>query len=756
MHTTIASKKALLLKIQGLVQGVGFRPFVFRLAKRYRLKGWVLNRTDGVIIHIEGADVGIKGFLEGLKTEVPPAAQIKSVDTKQTNFEAHRDFLIKSSEGDKKTSTEISPDIGVCKDCLFDMQMQPHRLHYPLINCTNCGPRYTIIQALPYDRDNTTMRQFELCDQCKEEYENPMDRRFHAQPVACNSCGPDYFMQLANKEIRQLTLILKEVQQLLNQGKAIALKGTGGYHLICDATNSKAVGKIRNIKKRGNKPFAVMFADLKAASKYCEIQEDERKMLTSWRYPIVLLDEKRRLCNAINPGLDTIGTILPYMPFHYLLFQAIKQKALVFTSANSSGSPIISGEEEMIRLKNEADAIIYYNRKIENKLDDSVCQYVGKSFQLIRRSRGYVPSPIDLPFSVDGIFAAGADMKAAFAMGVQNQAIMSPYAGDMQNHEVYNYYVENQGKFEHLFRFSPKMVVADLHPLYHSVQYARKLSKFCEVPFTQVQHHHAHAVSCMAENGLEGDVLAVCMDGTGYGPDGTIWGSEFMVCNYTKYNRFAHFREVALPGGDKAVEEPLRIAWSYIYKLLGKDAFGFFTEYGLIKEIVPLINWAKQIENGINSPLSAGAGRLFDAVASILGVSFKNSYDGEAAMKLERLVAQNENCEYVFEGDRLIDTYGVIKQIISDVRSGVEKKKIAAAFHNGLVSLIIRKVGEMKKQTGIKKLVLSGGVFQNRYLLGNLLHRLYFLDFEVYTNSLVPSNDGGLALGQMAIAAHKK
>ncbi len=756
MRTTVASKKALLLNIQGLVQGVGFRPFVFRLAKRFQLKGWVINRNDGVIIHIEGREEIIKKFLQRLKAEVPPAAKIKTIDTKQATFEAHTDFHIKTSQHTNTSSTEISPDIGVCKDCLRDMQMQPHRFYYPLINCTNCGPRYTIIQTLPYDRDNTTMKQFELCDKCKEEYENPMDRRFHAQPVACNSCGPDYFMQSANKEIRQLPQILSEACEFLNQEKVIALKGTGGYNLVCDATSSKAVGKIRKIKKRGDKPFAVMFADLKTAEQCCEMQDDEKRTLSSWRYPIVLLNERRKLCNAINPGLDTIGAILPYMPFHYLLFQAINQKALVFTSANSSGNPIISGEEEMIRMKDKADAIIYYNRKIENKLDDSVAQYVGKSFQLIRRSRGYVPSPIDLPFSVDGIFAAGADMKAAFAMGVKNQAIMSPYAGDLQNHEVYNYYLENQEKYEHFFRFSPKMVVADLHPLYHSVQYARKLSKFCEVPFTQVQHHHAHAVSCMAENGIEGDVLAVCMDGTGYGPDGTIWGSEFMVCNYTKYNRFAHFKEVALPGGDKAVEEPLRIAWSYIYKLLGKDAFGFFTQYGIIKEIVPLINWAKQIDNGINSPLSAGAGRLFDSVAAILGVSFKNSYDGEAAMKLERMASQNENCEYVFEGDRLIDTYGVIEQIIADVRSGVEKQKMAAAFHNGLVSLIIKKAEEMKKQSGIKKLVLSGGVFQNRYIMGRLLHRLSFLDFEVYTNSMVPSNDGGLALGQIAIAAHKK
>ena len=739
--------------VEGLIQGVGFRPFVYRLAKKHHLSGNVSNRTDGVVLNIYGDEKKIDVFTKEIELLAPPAAEIKNIHKTFIDDFFSDDFYILPSKSIDDHITEISPDIAVCDDCLNDIKNQQHRLSYPFINCTNCGPRFSIIKSLPYDRSKTTMDKFEMCPICNSEYYDVDDRRFHAQPVACANCGPEYHLN----NISDFNLILGKVTSSINNGGIIAIKGFGGYNLICDANNEIAVQELREIKGRDTKPFAVMFPDLETVQTYCYLSKEEKEILESWRKPIVLLKEKKQLARQINSGLPSIGAILPYLPFHYLLFEKLKSKAIVYTSANISGEPIIWDDKKAsLILENNVTTFVNHNRDIENPIDDSVIKVVNNKNQIIRRARGYVPNPIVIRKNVEGIFAAGAELKNCFCIGKGKNAILSQHVGDLKNLETYNFYKSTVTNFFDLFKFKIKAVACDLHPDYLSTQFSEGLVKGNlngnQIPIIKVQHHHAHIVSGMAENQIKGKVLGVSFDGTGYGVDGNIWGGEFLVCDTKSFERFAHFDYIKMPGGDRAAEEPWRMALSYLhnYSLNKGNKLEYFKdiENNKIKIVTEML------QNNINTPLTSSAGRLFDTVACILNLCSKNSFDAEGPMRLESIIDESEKRHYPFTfNNGVISFEETINRILGDLNK-LSGPKISAKFHNTMVNVICELVNKMRKETGINKVVLSGGVFQNKYLLENTIYKLKENKFETFTNHLVPPNDGGIALGQLLIASN--
>lgn len=755
------------IHIKGLVQGVGFRPFVYRLAQQNNLNGWVINRNDGVIIKIEAGEQKLKHFLAQLTQEAPIASSIQHVNVQKSNVEVLKDFRIVKSKNHSRAITDISPDIAVCNDCLTDMKQQEHRYDYPFINCTNCGPRFSIIKALPYDRAKTTMDEFQMCGECAKEYSDVEDRRFHAQPVACNHCGPYYELHTSNEKITGIEKILDRVKYLLNQGKIIAVKGIGGFHLMCDAFNDEAIQLLRKRKIRSQKPFAVMFRNIQSLKEFAEVSDAEKDTLTSWRRPIVLLKQYKKLNAFLNPGMDRIGAMLPYMPFHYLLFERLETIAVVLTSGNYSDTPIVADNSEAFNhFKSLADAFLIYNRDIYNKLDDSVLKVVDNHVQMIRRSRGYVPSPVFTALKTEGILATGAELKNCFAVGKDNRAIMSQHIGDLKNYETYSFYSEMVNRFLELFRVKPQIVVSDMHPEYLSTRFAaeyqknssqrQNIEKQGPVNWIKVQHHHAHIASAMAENELDESVIGVSLDGTGYGDDQNIWGGEFLICDLNGYSRYAHFSYVPMPGGDKAAFEPWRMAVSYLYDAYGKDFMKLPLEILQNKNKEELTMIESMIQKRINSPLTSSAGRLFDAVAALLNICDVASYDAEAPMKLEAIVASACSESYEFEMNECISFRKAIKGIVDDLLAGRATSEIAAKFHNTVVESVTQMVKRIYKEKNLHKVILSGGTFQNSYLLANIINKLQEASFEVYTNQKVPCNDGGIALGQMAIAAKRR
>ncbi len=745
------------IKITGLVQGVGFRPFVYRIAHQFHIKGTVENRNDGVIIEMQGNSELLEAFIHALKTEAPPASAIDSVEIDIVTSDAiYNDFQIIKSTSVSDSVTEISPDIAVCKDCLEDMKAQPHRLSYPFINCTNCGPRFSIIRDLPYDRDKTTMQPFEMCDVCRKEYSDIADRRFHAQPVACNHCGPVYSIHYNNATHNDLNTLLTIAADLLRAGKILAIKGMGGYFLACSALNEDAVYDLRVRKKRDAKPFAVMFRDISNLNEYTLASPAEEELITSWRRPIVLLRQTHRMAYAVNYNLDKLGAMLPYMPFHYQLFEVTGLKALVMTSGNISDEPIIIDDAIALdKLSAIADAVITYNREIYNRCDDSVAFVSLGKTQFIRRSRGYVPAQITLGFEVDGIIATGAELKNTFCLGKQNKAIMSQHIGDLKNHETLEFYSESLERFKRLFRCEPKTIVSDLHPDYLSTQFAQKSG----LHHIQVQHHHAHIASVMAEHGINEKVIGVAMDGVGLGTDGNIWGGEILVCDYQSFESVGHFDYVPMPGGDKASKEPWRMGVAYLYKYYGRDFLDlnipFVKNLDLIKTELLLLG----IDTGINSPLTSSCGRLFDAVAAIMGICEYQVYEAQAAMKLEAMTAENETKIFYpidVNSDGEIDFGVAIKAIVEEIGAGVTSEMISQKFHNTIATAIFSVVLEIRKKQKINTVVLSGGCFQNHYLLEQTAHMLILDLFKVLVHEKVPANDGGISLGQLAIAAHQK
>ena len=744
---------ALKIKIEGLVQGVGFRPFVYRLAKTFKINGYVRNLSDGVEIHAEGEKSSIDKFIDNIRNNAPEASEIEDILLNEVAPELYEAFTISESLDNPGVITGISPDIAVCKDCLEDMRSQHRRINYPLINCTNCGPRFTIIKDLPYDRSRTTMQSFEMCGDCRAEYDNILDRRFHAQPVACNVCGPRYEMLAGKTVIHDLNKILNNLASHLENGKIIALKGTGGYHLMCDAHNEAAVKRLRQSKHREGKPFAVMFRDMDAIRKFAEVSDTGESLLSSWRRPIVLLRMIKPLASSVTLDLNTIGAFLPYMPMHYLLFKKTRLTALVLTSGNLSDEPIIIDDAMAKKVfRGVADDIVSYNREIQNRTDDSVVKIFAGKERVFRRSRGYAPAPVKTFCPVEGILATGAELVNCFCIGKGNQAILSQHIGDLKNIETYLFYTETIEKFCKLFRFKPELAACDMHPDYLSTKYAKELGIEC-IP---VQHHHAHIASCMTENGLDEKLIGVSFDGTGYGTDGNIWGSEFMVADLKTFERITHFEYVALPGGDKVTEEPWRTAVSYLYSI-----FGMHIRY----LDIPMLNLLEEkkitlvleaIDKKINSPLSSGAGRLFDAVAALTGVCPVSKFHAEAPMRLESLTLDSLNERYEISVQQTISFKEMFQQIVADIHKKTAVEVISTRFHNTIIYTIFKEVLKIHRDTGIRKIVLSGGTFQNKYITERLKPLLIRNNFEVFLHSEIPCNDGGIALGQLIVAAKQR
>lgn len=736
-----------------MVQGVGFRPFICRMASKHGLFGEVDNRNDGVSVIVQGDMNTIELFGNDILQNAPPASKIKSIKISPRQINGYSTFKITESKTIDNQITEISPDIAVCNDCLEDLENDPERIDYPFVNCTNCGPRFSIIEGLPYDRPKTTMKNFIMCDNCTSEYNNILDRRFHAQPIACNSCGPFYQYKDPLKRLSDIRLILQEVSMQISSGKTVAIKSLGGYHLMCDALNNNAVSKLRHKKLRDSKPFAVMFRDLSSARNYCYIDETEEKEMKSWRRPILILKEKEILSASVSNGLNTIGAMLPYMPFHYMLFKFLKTPAVVLTSGNISSDPIIiddqTAENQLISI---VDSFLSYNRQISNRTDDSVVRIIDRKISLIRRSRGFVPRPVDLKVNVEGILAFGAEQKNSFCIGKGNQAVMSQYIGDLKNLPTYDFFNETIDRFSNIFRFRPEFLSCDLHPQYLSTHSAELFENEFNVPLIRIQHHHAHIASCMAENRLDEEVIGIALDGTGLGSDENIWGGEFMIADLKGFRRFTHFDYVPMPGGEKAVDEPWRMAYSYIFKYFGENfdykSVPLFNsidnqELSIIKEM---------IVKKINSPMTSGAGRLFDAVSALLGLCPVATFESEAPMRLESAIDDLTDDFYPFQVNQTIIFRDTMKAILADL-TGQKISLISTKFHNTVAQVILEISMQIRKDTSLDKVILSGGVFQNKYLLEKSLYLLNRNKFKVFTNHLVPANDGGISLGQLVIAS---
>lgn len=752
--------KSLQIAVSGLVQGVGFRPFIFRIATLSGLTGWVRNTNENVRIQVTGTNANISKFLVSLREEAPPAAMIEEISAIEIATELFPEFRILNSHDVSDEITEISPDIAVCEDCLQDMKKPGTRLDYAFVNCTNCGPRFTIIQDLPYDRAKTTMKQFAMCPACREEYETVTDRRFHAQPAACSNCGPQYELYVDQKIISdEVEVILNHASECIESGGVLLIKGLGGMHLACDAFNETAVQKLRDLKNREGKPFAVMFRDLESLKQYADISPTEESSLISWRRPIVLLEKKKDpqgplLAAGLNAGLNLLGVMLPYMPLHYLLFRHLKTDAIVLTSGNFSNEPIlIDNKVALDQFSPVVDAVILHNRAIYNRTDDSVVRIIGGKERVFRRSRGYVPAPVRTKLETEGIVAFGAELTNCFCVGKGRKAFLSQHIGDLQGVETTLFYEETLAQFIRLFRIKPTLLAVDMHPAYIST---RTGLQYGDQPVVMVQHHHAHIASCMAEHRLDEKVIGVALDGTGYGTDGNTWGSEFIICDLNDFTRITHFEYMPLPGGDMGVEEPWRMAVSYLYKVFGIK----FTELDipLLKQTDPekIRMIIRMIDKNINCPLTSGAGRLFDAVASLLDLVQVASFQAEGPMRLESIVRNDCTDSYLFTADRTIRFDETIRGIVEDIRKNIDKTTIAAKFHNTLISVIFNAVKDIRRKEGISKVVLSGGVFQNKYLLEGTLTLLQKNNFEVYSHAAVPTNDGGIALGQLAVASKRR
>lgn len=742
------------------MQGVGFRPFIFKLAKKTGLTGWVQNTNENVRIRVTGNQTDTDNFLRLLKNEAPPASMIENIAILALDYEEFSDFIILHSHDISDEITEISPDIAVCKECLEDMEMQGSRLDYAFVNCTNCGPRFTIIRDLPYDRAKTTMQPFEMCTHCRDEYESVYDRRFHAQPTACARCGPHYELFVdGNMVTNEMKLIIDTVSECIESGGVILIKGLGGMHLACNASDETAVEKLRKIKNRDGKPFAVMFRDLESIKNYAVVDETEARSLASWRSPIVLLEMKSginppNLAYGINAELTLVGAMLPYMPFHYLLFQHLKTSAIVLTSGNVSSEPIlISNQTALDQFASVADAVLLHNREIFNRTDDSVVRIMDGVERIFRRSRGYAPAPVRTTMNTDGIVAFGAELTNCFCIGKGHKAFLSQHIGDLQGLETTLFYEETIAQFLKLFRVEPSLLAVDMHPLYISTKTAQN---FIGIPVMAIQHHHAHIASCMIENQLDEKVIGVALDGTGYGDDGHSWGGEFLVCDLSGYTRISHFEYIPQPGGDLASEEPWRMAVSYLYHVYGIDflklKLPFFDQMDPDK--ISMV--VKMIDRNINCPLTSGAGRLFDAVASLVGLCHVASFQAEGPMLLESVVIADFSDDYPVEIEDTIRFDKTLRGIVDDILHGVSVDVIATKFHNTLISVIFEVSNNIRKKEGINKVALSGGVFQNEYLFKGTIDLLRKNNFEVYTHASIPTNDGGIALGQLAVASKRR
>jgi hydrogenase maturation protein HypF len=755
-----ATIKRISATIQGIVQGVGFRPFVYRLAVHAGLTGWVRNTPSGVFLEVQGPEELLNAFLDDLREKTPPLAVITSIDKEDIPTETEAAFVILKSGGGEN-SIQIAPDGDVCPDCLRELfDPADRRYRYPFINCTNCGPRYTIITGVPYDRPFTTMASFPLCPLCRAEYENPVDRRFHAQPVACPVCGPRLELLDAGGRVVAGDPLEKAIS-LLGEGKILAIKGLGGYHLAVDACNSDAVRVLRARKKRDEKPFAVMSSDVADVAAYALFDRTEQRLLESFEKPIVLLRKRKGhpIAPLVAPANGYFGVMLPSTPLHHLLLHGTF-RALVMTSGNLSDEPIAYRDEDAReRLQGIADYYLVHDRGIHTRTDDSVIRVFQGNPIFLRRSRGYVPRAIVLPSSQRSVLAVGAELKGTVCLTRDDRAFLSQHIGDLQNDAVLRSLAETVDHLEQILSISPEVVAHDLHPDYLSTVYAQSLA---DLPLIPVQHHHAHLASCMAENRLEGEVIGVIFDGTGYGSDGTIWGGEFLVGGYSSFHRWGHFRQVPMPGGDAAVREPYRMAFAYLHAAFGEGLYDLPLPF--LAEIPAEHRklFLSMVERRINSPLTSSCGRLFDAVASLVGLRNRVSYEGQAAIELEALAEESETClVYPFalhgEGEgAIIDFCPMVQALVRDSAEGREPAAMARAFHNTLAAATAAACDGIRKKTGMERVALSGGVFQNKLLTEGILSLLTERGFQVFIQRLAPPNDGGLALGQAIIAGRSR
>lgn len=848
------------INIKGVVQGVGFRPFIYRLAKENRLYGWVLNSSEGVVIEVEGESENLNLFIKNIKEKAPPMAKIDELSLEEIEPVYRKKFEIKRSVKEKGKYQLISPDVATCEDCLNELfDKNDRRYLYPFINCTNCGPRFTIIKDMPYDRPKTTMSKFIMCEDCQKEYDDPLSRRFHAQPNACPICGPHLW--LADSKGRLVNDInpVDEASNLLKNKIIIGVKGLGGFQLACDATSNDAVKKLRMKKHRPVKPFAVMVRNIDQVKEICFVNEDEEKLLTGSQKPIVLLRKKKEsildyknkndnenvvenknentnvkrnkntnknaitICEQVAPNNNYLGVMIPYTPLHYTLLRSFN-KPLVMTSGNISEEPIaIENEEAIKRLGHIADFFLFHNRDIYARYDDSVTKIFNSKVQMVRRARGFCPYPIKLDYNSKKILAVGPHLKNTFCLTEGKNAFVSQHIGDLENLETMNHFTSSLSTYRNLFKIEPEIVAYDMHPRYLSTQFAQRIDKKVKIA---VQHHHAHIASVMAENYLRGKVIGVSFDGTGFGTDGTMWGGEFLIADEYGFERVAHFHQVLMPGSEKAIERPYRMAISYlyevyknkifkhrneenknnhkqlikenlknkenieslkklmqselnnkqsfiltedqkseIYKLLKKDLKKYFNGANKICSDTELKVIINQLITGFNSPLTSSCGRLFDAVSSLLSISQHNYYEGQAAIELEMVSDESVLESYPFMLRResnngfineiiVIDTLPIIEGMIADIKKGYKSSYISAKFHNTIIDIITKTCEMMHKKFNIKKVALSGGVFQNNIILNRTFKMLKEKGFAVFTNFQVPVNDGGISLGQAFIAHH--
>ncbi len=764
------------ISITGRVQGVGFRPAVYRLANRLRLTGFVYNDAKGVTVELQGPRQNITEFLSCLRSGVdkPPLAEIKSLESSDVvTVESDDGFVIRKSDYEGTVLSQVTADIAVCRDCLIELaDNEDFRYRYPFINCTNCGPRYSIVKSIPYDRPNTTMSVFAMCDRCAAQYKDVTDRRFHAQPVACAVCGPKIWLtDSRGKTVKtQTDSVIAETARLLRSGKIVAIKGLGGFHLAVDALNDHAVRRLRQRKRHDHKPFAMMTDRIEKIKKYAVVSESARLLLESPQSPIVLLPKKKNsacgepvestIAASVADGVNMFGFMLCYAPLHYLLF-AEGLEVLVMTSGNISDEPLICKNEKALeKLSCVADAFLMHDREIYRQVDDSIVHFIDDEPVLLRRARGYVPTPIltDENPPLD-IFAAGADLKNTFCFAKQNQLICSEHIGDLEDAEVYHHYVNSIEHFRRLFEVEPKLAVCDLHPGYLSAQYVLSIP---DIKVVQVQHHWAHIASVLVEHGLSGPVIGLACDGTGYGTDGKIWGCECLIASLDDFERFGHLAYYLLPGADKASKEAIRPLLGLLKKTY-EDDFELEKFRWLLERIEPDTDKqqiiSEQLDKQINTVETSSLGRVFDAVAAMLGLGSYNHFEAQLPMALEATAAEEIEEHYDFElinstGKPLqLDLSKMIRQIIDDIRKETENKIISAKFHNTVAAGLLELAKAARESKKLNTVALSGGVFCNRHLMTRLVRLLRRNDFSVLFNREVPSNDGGISLGQAAIAA---
>ncbi len=796
MNNIIAAKW---LEINGLVQGVGFRPFLFRLAKQYGLTGEVSNTASGVLATVEGASDRLDQFIHDIEEKQPPLSNVTSIVSKTIPTAGFKIFQIIQSKSSNRSDTLISPDVSICHDCLLEMQNPANRrFEYPFINCTNCGPRFTIIKSIPYDRPKTSMHSFKMCKKCQKEYDDPMDRRFHAQPNACPTCGPQVF--LTDNRGCKIDLhtknVIESAGRLLKQGKILAVKGLGGFHLAVDAKNDEAVRLLRKRKQRPHKPFALMAQSASSLFTHMHVSKKEEEILDSFNRPIVLLKKKNiagtaTLSPAVAPFNTCLGVMLPYTPLHYLLLEK-GPDILVMTSGNRSGEPLsIDNKDALDAFSHIADYFIFHDRDIYFRADDSIVRVQAGYSRFIRRSRGYTPLPLDLEMSdnknLPSILGCGAGMKNIICMTKKSKVFLSQHIGEMNNQKGYNFYIKTIDHLKKILNIEPKIIAHDMHPDYMSTQYAKNPANAEKKRFA-IQHHHAHAVSCMAENNIKGKVIAITLDGTGYGTDGHIWGGEILLSTHKNFTRKAQLSYLPMPGGDKAVLEPWRMAASFLYKAFGKDFMDLEIPYIKKMDKSKLEFIVQMMQKSLNSPLTSSTGRLFDAISSLLCLRHVISHESQAAMELEAMahdpsatdpdiplnkvpvysqkpyafsIVERESMDSnIKKSDKYfeIDFIPAIREIVDDIQNNAfnhdenSNSIISLKFHLTVIKAFADAALKTALETKIDKVVLSGGVFNNNLILTGMIKELRENNLKVFTHSKVPTGDGGICLGQVVSA----